>query len=105
MKNYYFAALTQLFSVVTLTCVLIGCAGTYFGQFDVGTVQNGQTIYSQVIEKYGKPYREDVYAVNGKLLKTITYFYASTLIQAIPHMLSERFLLRMRNYQLTSDCQ
>lgn len=65
--------------LITLVVVFVfcGCVGRDFVRPDVGSLENGVTTYSQVIQQFGKPYAEGETIKNGKPLKTAAYVYVS----------------------------
>jgi hypothetical protein len=63
--------------------VLSGCAGRDFVRPAPETFKNGQTSYSEIIAKFGRPFREGSVIKNDKTVKTIGYAYASVGGQAL----------------------
>ena len=63
-------------SPVLLTIFIGGCAvGTHFVRPEPDSLKNGQTKYSQIIERFGIPMREGAVVKNEKNLKMISYTY------------------------------
>jgi hypothetical protein len=71
-----FSKIEKIFLVIVIV-VLAGCAGKDFVRPDSGAMKNGQTTYNQVVQQFGKPYAEGTLQKNDKLVKTISYAYAS----------------------------
>jgi hypothetical protein len=57
--------------------VLSGCAGRDFVRPAPETFRNGQTSYSEIMAKFGPPFREGTVIKNDKTVKTLGYAYAS----------------------------
>jgi outer membrane protein assembly factor BamE (lipoprotein component of BamABCDE complex) len=74
---------TNLLAVATLALALAGCAGKNFVRPDAEGLKNGQTTYSQVIQKMGSPQREGTALKNEQTVKTASYAYASAGGQAL----------------------
>ena len=66
------------FAVLVVLVALSGCAGTNFVRPDTDVFKNGQTSYTQVVQRMGKPRREGSALKNEKELKSISYAYAET---------------------------
>ena len=66
----------KIFTIIVVV-VLAGCAGRDFVRPDTGALKNGQTTYNQIVQTYGKPYLEGTVLKNDKLVKTVSYAYAS----------------------------
>ena len=71
-----FSKIEKIFLMIVIV-VLAGCAGKDFVRPDSGALKNGQTTYNQIVQQYGKPYAEGTLQKNNKLVKTISYAYAS----------------------------
>ena len=65
--------------VLTVLELMIGCAGTKFvRQTDEGVVI-GQTTYSEIVARLGKPYQNGILTKNTRQMKTMSYAFASAL--------------------------
>lgn len=62
---------------VILVIILAGCAGKDFVRPDPKALKNGQTTYNQIVQQFGKPFSEGSVLKNDKLVKTVSYAYAS----------------------------
>src|SRR5690242_2116953 len=74
---YFLRLLGACIAAGGLALSITGCAGTNFSGDSVHHVRNGQTTYSQVLQEFGSPYREDVHVKNNKVFKTVIYSFAS----------------------------
>ncbi len=66
-----------VFTVAIAVLAMTGCAGRNFTRLSDEQLMLGQDSKEQVIEKLGKPYMQGAITKNDKLMKTMTYAYAS----------------------------
>jgi hypothetical protein len=63
--------------LITLLLLLVGCVGRDFIRPAADSLRLGQTTWAQVEERYGKPYKESVYTLDGIDIVTEIYAYGS----------------------------
>lgn len=69
-------ATTRIFLAVLFVSGLLGCAGKEFTRPEMATLKNGETTYTQVIERFGRPYAEGSLVRNDRTVRSATYVHA-----------------------------
>ncbi len=62
-----------------LALLVTGCAGRDFVRPSADSLQLGKTTYTEIVARFGSPYREGTMLKNEQNVKTITYAYATKI--------------------------
>ena len=69
--------MSRIASAVIVILFLASCAGTNFVKPQPESLSLKRTTYQEIIDQFGKPYREGTKLTNESMIKTITYAYSS----------------------------
>jgi hypothetical protein len=69
--------LSRMAAVAIAIFFFASCAGTNFVRPETGSIALKRTTYQDIINQFGKPYREGTRLKNEDMIKTITYAYSS----------------------------
>jgi hypothetical protein len=69
--------MSRMASAVIVILFLASCAGTNFVKPQSESLSLKRTTYQEIIDQFGKPYREGTKLTNESMIKTITYAYSS----------------------------
>ena len=75
-------ATTAVILTFGLTLWSAGCAGRDFVRPSSDSLQLGKTTYTEIVARFGSPYREGTMLKNEQMVKTISYAYATKMGEA-----------------------